>query len=488
MRYANVTRLSCPFCDSPVTVKKVNIESDQGIDFGLLDCKTCHAEFPIVAGVLITIGPDDFVDIRDEVSETRVDNGVKPRLLCELLAADKPSEAFSLLLRPCRPTPNFLAVPSLAKRGPSQVEIGRVRRRPLHELRPARRLQALADKSMRGRLTGWTCRRAANVLLKRREQLSAMDVIDFYYRNFSLSEVANYFGYRFGQPRHLSGLQLASHLRARGGPTIDLACGAGHLTHHFSYRAETAGPVIGVDRDYFRLYLAQNFVAPDADFICQWVDRPLPFPARSFDNIFCSDAFHVILNKSGFLREARRLMSDTGVLALATFGNRAVRPQEGYELTAEGYRELFRDSPHVILGEDELLESYFAGTGPDFRPRSDFPPELHEQKWFNALLTNRSDDLRQYGRNTRWPHLLGRIGINPIYHPEQRTQDGALKLRFKFPSEWYAYEDRKYTRYAPESVELPPALLDAIEHGSVTEVSESLASQLVLVGLPDRYL
>jgi hypothetical protein len=36
-------------------------------------------------------------------------------------------------------------------------------------------------------------------------------------------------------------------------------------------------------------------------------------------------------------------MSEAGVLALATFGNRAVRPQEGNALTAEGYSELFRD-------------------------------------------------------------------------------------------------------------------------------------------------
>jgi hypothetical protein len=100
--------------------KKVNIESDKGIDFGLLDCKTCHAEFPIVAGVMIAIGPDDFADIRDVVSETRIDSGVKPRLLCELLTADKPREAFSLLLTPCRPTPNFLAFPKVAKRGPGQ--------------------------------------------------------------------------------------------------------------------------------------------------------------------------------------------------------------------------------------------------------------------------------------------------------------------------------------------------------------------------------
>jgi hypothetical protein len=124
------------------------------------------------------------------------------------------------------------------------------------------------------------------------------------------------------------------------------------------------------------------------------------------------------------------------------------------------------------LGEDALLQSYFTGAGPDFCPRSAIPAELHEQKWFNALLTNRPDDLRQYGRSTRWPQLLGRVGINPIYHPEQRTQDGALKLRFKFPSEWYAYEDCKYTQYAPESVELSSALLYAIEQGTVTEVAE----------------
>src|SRR5207248_451906 len=125
-------------------------------------------------------------------------------------------------------------------------------------------------------------------------ELTAMDVIDLYYRQYSGVETSNYFAFRFGQPRDLAALSLASLFNQTTGPILDVACGVGHLTHRFTH-GQPLRPVIGLDRDFFRLFVASQFVAPGGSYVCAPADLPLPFDSSAFGGIFCSDAFHYFL-------------------------------------------------------------------------------------------------------------------------------------------------------------------------------------------------
>ena len=87
--------------------------------------------------------------------------------------------------------------------------------------------------------------------------MTACDLFDLYFRKSGLKmmHAYDYFVFRFGQPRHLVSLSLASLIRQPNKPILDLACGFGHLTRSLVQQAE-GQQVIGVDRNFFGLYVA----------------------------------------------------------------------------------------------------------------------------------------------------------------------------------------------------------------------------------------
>jgi ubiquinone/menaquinone biosynthesis C-methylase UbiE len=137
-------------------------------------------------------------------------------------------------------------------------------------------------------------------------QTTAMEMIDYFYRQSLHSEDYHYFSCRFGQPRHLAALALATLLPRSHMPLLDLACGFGHFMHYWR-ASPPAQQVVGVDRNFFQLYVARSWVAPRGDFVCADADQRLPFAAKSFGGVLCSDAFHYFLRRAQCAGEMRRV-------------------------------------------------------------------------------------------------------------------------------------------------------------------------------------
>ena len=108
------------------------------------------------------------------------------------------------------------------------------------------------------------------------DQITGRELFDFYFCRSTgdARDPYGYFAFRFGQPRHLVALSLACLIRRPGKPVLDLACGFGHITRHLVNRAE-GQPVIGLDRNFFMLYVAKNWLAPEAEYVCAQADSGL---------------------------------------------------------------------------------------------------------------------------------------------------------------------------------------------------------------------
>jgi SAM-dependent methyltransferase len=461
-----------------LAIERIVVPEQDGVRFGVLTCTACQASFPVLAGVVIFGAAGERLDVRAETNEASVRPGARLGDLVEHLRNGRTLEAFASALVPSDNDPDLLF------RGPA-------RRTSLHKPldRPLvpRRIQRPLNRYLGGRLFEFSQRRLAKLLLERPD-MTATDVIDLYYGHYSRSEMANYFKFRFGQPRHLAALGMAWLLKRRSGALLDLACGAGHLTHFLAAAAggSEAQQVIGVDRDFFRLYLAQNFICPSADFVCAWADRPLPFPDQAFAGAFCSDAFHYFVDKAGSLRELSRVTAEDALLVISRAGNRDLEPHEGYELSPSGYGTLCKKFRHVVLGENELLKSYLQGQSPDLgAPRS--AEQLATEKWLSLALHKGDQPLPAKMGFGEFPHRAGELGLNPIYQVHPLPGGHEVELRFEFPSAHYAREDAAYTDYAPRELRVSTELLQNAKAGLKSAAVDDLVRQLVLIGLPAGY-
>lgn len=488
MRINTIKFLRCPFCASSIELKPGAMEDEPGVSFGITVCIECAYEFPIVGGVLIIAEPGQLLGAEAEAPAFRSGRGVSARALCRLIGDRRYTEAFSRLLNPATPNADLLVSPHSHAGAPGSAGTSdMVRPDPHHAPRISTDLQGRLNRFSGGRLLRRARRRVGAFLLENRKHLTALDAMDLYMAQYSRAETAVHFAFSFGQPRHLAALSIASLIKNREGAILDLACGPGHLTHYFCTGGDGNRPVVGVDRNFFRLWIARNFVAPGADFVCQWIDRPLPFSTGFFDSALCSDAFHYVLNKAGCIREARRVIVQDGLIGIVRFGNAAQEPREGHELTVEGYSRLLGDVPHVLVGEDELVASYLHRMGPDLRC-GELPGELADQKWLSAVLSGAESVFRDHGPVGDWPHAEGRLALNPIYLLEGNGSSGEITMRFEFPSKWYGLENAGYVKYAPETVDVPREVLAALRAGERTEEVRELIDKFVVVGVPDRYM
>jgi SAM-dependent methyltransferase len=241
--------------------------------------------------------------------------------------------------------------------------------------------------------------------------------------------------------------------------------------------------VVGIDRDFFRLFLAHKYIAPAADFVCTPVAYTLPFAESCIGSVLCSDAFHYFPTKRATVNEMRRLLIKKGVIILTRVGNAAIKPTEGYELSVDGYNRLFSWIPHVMIGEDHLIDRYLEKKGPNLGETDD----LKGQKWLSIVATDRKDLFKNHNMFDDWPHAVGRLVINPIYVPDESSFCEEQKFRFRFPSDWYACEDARYQEYAPSEWLVPRDVLTAIRKRERIPSMEEHIQRLVVIGVPERY-
>lgn len=97
----------------------------------------------------------------------------------------------------------------------------------------------------------------------------AQDAFRFFHsrRSGKNPYLSDYFLNRFGIPRYLSAMALVQRLVASENPVLDVACGFGHFEHYLTRRRRRT-PAIGVDFNFYQIWAAKKWVAPDAHFVC----------------------------------------------------------------------------------------------------------------------------------------------------------------------------------------------------------------------------
>ena len=497
--FLNVLR--CPMCNDTLQLSLELEANEGGLSYGLITCAGCNADFPVVEGIPLLLPPKGSCDIYAETAEDILIQGAPALNITAAIRAGNKIAALSLLLNPIS-----LSAPSwtFSPQPPEQIDRTRevrsssgvtaAKSQPSARQQftmPLRRLYRRCRAFYRRvRLPTWR-QQFAGYLLQHQNRLSACDVIHLYYGQYSgNTEMGHYFHCRFGMPRTLAALSIAQPMRATPGPLLDVACGAGHLTHFLAYERDD-GPVVGVDRDFFRLYLAKRYIAPQAQFACVSADNHLPLADDVFEATLCSDAFHIMQDKAAMLNEFRRVMTDQGSLFLARVANAEKEPHEGYELDVDGYAGLVSDLPCAMLGEDELLARYLQGMGPDLSRGTD-DAGLRQQKWLTLVASPRQELFVEHGRFKDWPHAVGRLAVNPVYVETSAAQptgrDGTRHFEFAFPSDWYEFENNAYRTYASSAFSIPVSLLPDLNQRCTDEAVQRHVARFEVLGMPDRYV
>lgn len=491
----------CPFCAGPLQMAATVAREAEECTYGLLHCPACVFDFPIVGGVPILRHPDGTLDAQNETTERVMVQGPRVREIAQALKKGDCHKAFELVLNPFTlggpiiprsfagwtpKGPHKGAAPTPPSVGEADGGRGRdgVKATIIKKIKKIDFLVTAKGNAKKALLPRWR-QHLATYLTQRRDELSAMDVIELYYGFYSNSEISNYFSYRYTQPRHLAALCLAFILRESKEAVLDLACGIGHLTHYLSYGLPDKR-VVGIDRDFFRLFVAKNYIAPQAEFVCGEADTSVPFADRAFGSVFCSDAFFCFLHRAAAVREMVRVTGPDGNIVVARTRNFAVEPREGHELTVAGYRRLFAGCglKTALFSEDTLVSRYRARQGLDLT--ADDAANLEQSEWLSIFASRSDAPFRHYPAWTAWPHAVGRLGINPLY--ERSLRNGQVDLTLRFPSDWYRYQNAKFLEYAPERLSVPAELITALRAGQTPPDVETYIDRFVVIGLPDRYL
>ena len=268
-------------------------------------------------------------------------------------------------------------------------------------------------------------------------------------------------------------------------PILDLCCGHGHITRSLAQQANNQR-VIGMDQSFWGLYVAKRWIAPEADYVCCSVDHALPFPDGTFSTVFCSDAFHYIVNKRSCVRECIRITQD-GVIVFTWVHNKQIRiPHDGVPLSSTGYHALFQDVPHRIVADEDVLDGYFRQRGPDLSMQPEVTV-LDQKPLLSIVASTHQEIFRAHGPFAEPPHAKGRLGINPIYRIEKAGgKKKTIQLRRTFPPRFYEQDHSQYKQYMPEHVELDAAVLGDLAEGRLTGTVKQLIDQCVVLGMPEQ--
>ena len=446
--------LRCPECAQPFEFVASAAQPLLTGAFGVLDCG--EHEFPVLDGIpVLRTGR---IDVQDHMNGRAEVIGPTVSQLVDLVRGADPLAALV----------DLLAFPPALPLGLEQLPGLRL---PLTR-GPGNRLSLAARKR--------------EVRAKLADPVAEQTAQDWFERSYLRTRNVNrelypYFLMRFGQPRYLASLSLTSILPAADKPILDLACGFGHLMYHLTVRPAAVRSV-GVDRNFFQLWVARRWVAPGNEYVCADAAKPLPFVDQAFSASLCTDAFHLFDNQPGALAELRRCADDETVV-IDRVGNKQLEPDDGdAERDPQGYLDLIGELPHRMIGQAELLAGYLDGRRPDLRePRA--AKEFAEEKWLSLVMSRDESIFRDHGRFDHVPHAAGPLGVNPIYRITEVGDE--VRLRFEFPSTWYAFENAGMLAYHPAGVRLSRAEYAAAAAGAR---NAELIAKYVQLGMPERYL
>lgn len=450
--------LICPECRSEMTFEAAVTQPMPAGLFGVLSC-VCGS-YPVLDSIPVL--RSGRVDVQDHNTGRAEIVGPRVEELVELVRADRGLDALVELLAFPPAIPFSLADrPGLRlpfTRGP---------------------LPRVARAARRGEVSA---------MLDELDELTAQDWMELCYKRSSgiYGDMLPYFFARFGQPRHLSSLSFLQALPDDHRPVLDLACGFGHIMYNLAAR-QAPRRSVGVDRNFFQLWVARRYIAPGQSFVCSDRVDALPFGDDVFSASVCTDAFHLFPSsvQQACMDELRRVAARDTVL-LDRVGNRLLAPRDtDVERDPQGYVDLLRDAPYRLACEDDLFAGYRRGVGPDLA-RHRKPSEFDEHKWLSLISSADPALFRDYGRFSRWPHAEGDLRINSIYQVE-RDADGDVRLVFVFPTTWYAFENGLMTSYTSAGETLDPATFDALAAGYPVEDTDFFVRRFVVLAIPTRY-
>lgn len=434
--------LICPYSRSPLRLEAFESQGDE-VEFGVLRGEA--GEYPVVAGIPI-LDPN------------------RPDLL-RPLKAGRYREAVAVATIGPAPAKGLWHLTSA--------------------LRGTYRLRAFAKRLEEPRQKAWL-RRVEDVMAPADGRLpSVRRLLEFAYRECGLraAEVFNYNYYRYGMPRHLIALSFVQAMGSLGGPVLDLACGAGHITWAIGQRVSPK-PVVGLDGFFYSLYVARKRIAPNALLVCGDVCN-LPFRDSAFSTVFCSDAFHTFESKWSALRESERVLEAAGRLMLICLTNKLFSHKyPGRPLTPAGYRGLLRNLPHRFYSDRLVLERYLERHGLPVASAEE--EELQSSPTFSVLAGKGGLSAESGERFRAWPHAEGELGINPLYRPEEDSPAG-MSYRCRFPSDFYEEENSLIKTYLPEKFSLSGAQQLSLRENNLDGL-EPLLRRCAILGFPPHYL
>jgi SAM-dependent methyltransferase len=443
--------LCCQSCNAGFEFKHAEPSRLGRGEFGVLTCKC--ASYPVIDGIPVI--QQGRVGMFEHTTGQAQTDGATPTELVQLIESGQSDDALMRCLAP-----------------PSRIAWLRLLGWRLSTSSPA------------ARLNSWQSKRAITEVLESRDSITARDVLRFFFGYDALGgpDVGDYFILRFGQPRWVAAVALLERVASGPKPVLDVACGVGHLEHYLTKRANPVD-AIGVDINFYHVWIARHWIAPHADYVCCNVTEGLPFQSGTFSATMVSDAYHYFPQRDRFNSEIDRVGTD-GPIVLTRVGNRAMMPNEGSEVSLREYLLELGDRETRAFSEESLVRDYLARRNPLDR-QGETPEWLEHCKWFSFVSNVSSARPAPDRTDGKWPHSVGRIGVNPIYGESDSASGTAL--RFRFPRPWYAYENHQMLEYHPRRAELDSEDRRLLRAGGWSGSLEQLLRQFVLIGLPDRF-
>ena len=481
-------KLRCPLCGASLKTSKIIDESEKELEWGTIICTECATKFPVAFGIPIIKPPQSHVDVTlSRLQNNVLQKGLFVRDLVKKIELNKIEEVKRELLIYRRPRATVNGRPRLDGSMDLNTRLTQFLPDLVVKLIGKRILYYLYWFVVKLSFQDLRLRKGEEKIYKEMiNQNSAMGFLDLYYNQLMHSLIYNYLAFRFGQPRYLGAISILSTFNGDQKPTLDVACGTGHLIYFLTTKYKKL-PVIGLDRNFVRLYIAKRFVAPEGNYFCAETEQPLPFQNDTFGGILCSDAFQYFTQRTSSAHEMKRVLTHDGILSIIHVPGHPDHEKGHAIISAGDLKNHFKEMPNIVLKEEELVNRYIQKLGPDLSKESPME-ESNMTKWISIVASRRKDYFRDYGEFKDWPHATGQINLNPLYHEEGMDEKGNFIFKFKFPSEWYEFEDHDWMKYAPETITISPETMEAISKGIRTPEVDDLISKWVVFGMPEKYL
>ena len=319
-------------------------------------------------------------------------------------------------------------------------------------------------------------------------QVLAQDIFNFFYakRSGNNPYLAEYFLNRFVMPRYLSAMALVQRIEASEQPVLDIACGYGHFEHYLTRRRRSM-PAVGADFNFYQVWGAKKWVAPDAQFVCCDASIPLPFKMGSFSATMCSDAFMLMPDKALLVDEMERVAPLRPAI-YARVGNKEVGPPNppgGGELSPAGYWDLFGRNQSRYFADTALWKDYLMRRSPLERE----PAPLEDMRWEKYLsFVRHPQALSVQGEDEGvWCHGVGKLTLNTVVDITA-DQDDVLTTGFMYRTVWGAYEDADMMSYTERWGKIDKKMLRLALEDPGSEAAKGLVARFALIGVPDRYV